>query len=67
MQVRYVMPKSALVKATPATEKQNYMVYHPGVAYAIERVQSAPTLPYGTSFNSRIRDVLVALSPTSTR
>jgi hypothetical protein len=67
VQIRYVMPKSALIKATPASEIQTYTVYNPGVAYAVERVQSAPTLPYGTSFNSRIRDVLVALSPTTTR
>eukprot|EP00038_Savillea_parva_P010445 m.190313 g.190313 ORF g.190313 m.190313 type:complete len:1050 (-) comp18020_c0_seq1:139-3288(-) len=66
-EVRYVMPKTTMVKATPATEVQEYMVWAPGVAYAVDRLQSAPKLPYGTTFKSRIRDVITATSPTTTR
>jgi hypothetical protein len=65
--VQYVMAKTTMVKATPASEVQTYSVFAPGVAYAVERLQSAPKLPYGSTFQSKIRDVIIATSPTTSR
>eukprot|EP00041_Stephanoeca_diplocostata_P038428 m.1516036 g.1516036 ORF g.1516036 m.1516036 type:complete len:815 (-) comp25217_c0_seq47:3019-5463(-) len=56
--VAYVMPKSKLIKATPASERQTITVHRPGEMYVAEALQHAPTLPFGTSFKTRIKFVL---------
>ena len=60
--VTYTMPKKAgLYKACAAIEQQRYTEYRPGELYVVDGLQKAPGLPYGKSFQTKIRTTLCAM------
>eukprot|EP00040_Diaphanoeca_grandis_P028778 m.167166 g.167166 ORF g.167166 m.167166 type:complete len:844 (-) comp31455_c0_seq3:98-2629(-) len=65
--LEYVLPKSALIKATPATEIETMMCMDLSKVVCSKSIQSAPTLPMGTNFTTHRMQTLEKIDDKTTR